>query len=89
MTDQPDNILPALLQQVTALRAAIMPRFDPVEERLAHIGDDITVNIARADRAHASADTAREELRALGMEVAALTRKQRRLEELVNPLQRE
>lgn len=65
---------------MTDLRVAVMSRFDRMEERMSQIGDDMTVTMGRADRAHGSADNTRDELRGLAQEVAVLTRKQRRLE---------
>ena len=65
---------------VTGLRVAVMSRFDRMEERMSQFGDDMTVTMGRADRAHASAENARDELQALSQEVAVLARKQRRLE---------
>jgi hypothetical protein len=77
-----------ILSAITAMRVAVMERFDRIETRLTQISDDITVNMGRADRAHALADSTREELRSLSEEVAALTRKTRRLEAQVHDLTR-
>jgi hypothetical protein len=65
-----------IVAAITEMRVGIMARFDRVEDRLSQISDDITVNMGRADRAHTSVENTRDELRALGHEVAAVTRRQ-------------
>jgi chromosome segregation ATPase len=74
--------------QHTSLRVAVFERFARMEMQLTQLHDDITVNLAAVDRAHNSADSARADVRALAAELAALTRKTRRLEAQVNDLMR-
>jgi hypothetical protein len=45
---------------------------DRLENTVSGIRDDIPVNVARADRAHAVADSTRDEVRLLGEQVTAM-----------------
>jgi archaellum component FlaC len=70
----------------TQLRIDLMGRMERLGDDIGRIRDDIGVNMGRADRAIEAADHAREELRSLGSEVAAMWRKVNRLESDVRDL---
>ena len=60
------------------LRVDLMERMDRFDNALTSIRDDITVNMARADRAHEAADNTRREVQLLGEQVNAMVRQIRR-----------
>jgi chromosome segregation ATPase len=62
------------------LRVDLMARMERLENTVSGIRDDITVNMARADRAHAVADNTRDEVRLLGEQVNAMGRQIQRLQ---------
>jgi phage shock protein A len=62
------------------LRVDLMARMDRLDNAITAIRDDITVNMARADRAHEVADSTRSELRLLGEQVNAMERQIQRLQ---------
>ena len=57
-----------------------MARMDRLENAVNGIRDDITENMARADRVHVAADNTRDEVRLLGEQVNAMERQIQRLQ---------
>ena len=71
------------------LRVDLMERMDRFDNALTSIRDDITVNMARADRAHEVADNTRREVQLLGEQVNAMVRQIQRLQTDVRHLKGE
>lgn len=71
------------------LRVDLMERMDRFDNALISIRDDITVNMARADRAHEVADNTRREVQLLGEQVNAMVRQIQRLQTDVRHLKGE
>lgn len=84
MSDNPPDRILAKLDALeagqTQFRVELMGRMNRLGDDIGSICDDIGVNMGRADRAIEAADHPREELRALGREIAAMWRKMNRLE---------
>jgi hypothetical protein len=57
-----------------------MARMDRLENAVNGIRDDITKNMARADRAHVAAENTLDEVRLLGEQVNAMERQIQRLQ---------
>jgi chromosome segregation ATPase len=72
--------------QVDQRFAQVDQRFAQVDRRFTDIHDDITVSMARSERAEDKSNSVRTELRHMQTEIAALTRNQRRLTERVDKL---
>ena len=71
---------------ITEVRVALMDRMDRFDAALSQVKDEITVNLARANRSMAGADAAREEIRHLSEEMSGVWRLVRRLQGQVEEL---
>ncbi|HEY4043322.1 MAG TPA: hypothetical protein VGM32_15955 [Rhodopila sp.] len=92
MSDSADPVLTAIAQlrgDLTQLRGDVVGKLADIQNGLTSIREDIGVNVHRAERALATNENTRSELRLLGGEVAAMWRQIKLLESQVRELRRE